>query len=149
ERVAHVQRARDVRRRQLDRERGSVRLVPGGEVTARLPQRVPERLDAGGFEALRERFGGARRGVRRACRWGRSGHVRKYLIKRRIIAAIRWVAAVPGSPARSRRSARVGGVAAAKAHDLVVHPREFLGHGARDQVADQLLERQDRKSTRL
>ena len=53
ERVAHVQRAGDVRRRQLDAERrarlGRVRRL---EVAARFPDRVPLRLDGVGSKLL-------------------------------------------------------------------------------------------------
>jgi hypothetical protein len=59
ERVAHVQRARHVGRRQLDAERG-----PGGverrrEVAGTGPARAPARLDGSGFEGLGE-FGHGR-----------------------------------------------------------------------------------------
>jgi poly(A) polymerase len=55
EAVAHVQRAGDIRRRQQDAEIvGFGGVEPGGEIAARLPDRVPAPLDFGGFEALGE-----------------------------------------------------------------------------------------------
>ena len=54
ERVAHVQRARDVRRRKLDAERARAFREARLEIAARFPDRVPLRLDGVGFEAFRE-----------------------------------------------------------------------------------------------
>jgi len=59
ERVAHVQRARDVRRRELDAERRRAGLHRRFEPAARFPQRVPLRLDGVGLEALCEFHGGS------------------------------------------------------------------------------------------
>jgi len=59
ERVPHMQRAGDVGRRKLDAERSRARNVGGAEIAARLPDRVPLRLDGVGFEAFREFHGGA------------------------------------------------------------------------------------------
>ena len=64
ERMAHVQRAGDVRRRQLDAER-RLRLVERRVVhAARFPKRRPARLDGGGLEGLGQ-FGHAVVGRRR------------------------------------------------------------------------------------
>jgi hypothetical protein len=52
ERVAHVQRAGDVRRRQLDRERRLAGIHAGCEITALFPLGAPVFLDFGGFERL-------------------------------------------------------------------------------------------------
>ncbi len=57
ERVPHVQRAGDVGRRQLDAIGRRAVLPRRLEVAARFPQRVPLRLDGGGFEAFREFHG--------------------------------------------------------------------------------------------
>ena len=54
ERVPHVQRAGDVRRRQLDAERRRAGRVARLEIPARFPQRVPFRLDGVGLEAFGE-----------------------------------------------------------------------------------------------
>jgi hypothetical protein len=55
EAVAHVQGAGDVRRRQQDAEIvGPGGVESGGEIAARLPDRVPAPLDVGRFEALGE-----------------------------------------------------------------------------------------------
>ena len=54
ERVAHVQRAGDVGRRQLNAERRRVRLHRRLEIPARLPQRVPLGLNGMRIEALGE-----------------------------------------------------------------------------------------------
>ena len=54
ERVPHVQRSRDVRRGKLDAERRRARGVARLEVAARLPHRIPLRLDGVGLEAFRE-----------------------------------------------------------------------------------------------
>ena len=54
ERMAHVQRARDIRRRQLDAERRSVGPHRRAEEPAGFPERIPLRLDGVGFEAFGE-----------------------------------------------------------------------------------------------
>src|SRR5262249_37892826 len=64
ERVPHVQRAGDVRRRQLDAVRRLV-MVAVAEVPARLPAPVPALLDRRRLEALVEHYLLA--GIRRAC----------------------------------------------------------------------------------
>ena len=60
ERMAHVQRARHVGRRQLDAEAGLGRIQRGLIDAALLPQRPPVGLDRGGFEGLGE-FGHGRK----------------------------------------------------------------------------------------
>ena len=54
ERVPHVQRAGDVGRRQLDRERCALGVERGGVQAAALPVRRPAGLDGGGVERLGE-----------------------------------------------------------------------------------------------
>jgi hypothetical protein len=54
ERVAHVQRAGHVRRRQLDGKRRPGRIQGGAVGAALLPQRAPMGFDGGGFEGFRE-----------------------------------------------------------------------------------------------
>ncbi|MGF6921853.1 hypothetical protein OKW28_006050 [Paraburkholderia sp. 40] len=63
ERVAHVKRARDVRRRQLDREILAVRVEGGRGVGALFPFRAPVGFDGVGFEAFCKRRGRVARGV--------------------------------------------------------------------------------------
>ena len=50
--VPHVQRTRDVGRRQRDAVGGCIRLARGCEIPARFPQRVPPGLNGVGIEAL-------------------------------------------------------------------------------------------------
>src|SRR5207248_2912838 len=57
ERMAHMQRAGDVRRRQLDRVRGLV-VIAVAEVAAGFPALVPVLLDGSGIEALVEHYFG-------------------------------------------------------------------------------------------
>ncbi len=59
ERVPHVQRAGDVRRRKLDAEGARAGRAVGLEVALRFPARIPLRFDGVGFEALGEFHGGA------------------------------------------------------------------------------------------
>jgi len=54
ERMPHVQRAGDVRRWQLDAERGGIGPHRRAEETAGFPEGIPPRLDGVGFEAFGE-----------------------------------------------------------------------------------------------
>ena len=54
ERMPHVQDARNVGRRELDREAWFVLIESGAEVAALFPFRVPVRFNGSGFEALGE-----------------------------------------------------------------------------------------------
>src|SRR3989454_10598683 len=99
ERVSHVQRARDVRRRDDDRERLLLRRELGPEVAVLLPDRIPARLDGSGLVAVGD-GGGVARPV---------AHARCVIVTGSVAHCITGAAAVRRQRTPARRNVRLHG----------------------------------------
>src|SRR5205807_4372507 len=99
ERVSHVQRARDVRRRDDDRERLLLRRELGPEVAVLLPDRIPARLDGSGLVAIGDGGGVVRR----------VAHARCVIVTGSVAHCITGAAAVRRQRTPARRNVRFHG----------------------------------------
>ena len=128
ERMAHVQRAGHVGRRQLDAERGLGRVQRRHIGAAGFPQRAPARLDGGGFEGFGEfGHGMGRHGRRRssASAFGTFGDGLDCRRRPRGAAAGAWprIAARRAQPHDERQAPRIEPHAAPAPTDARHRPR--------------------------